>query len=570
MASSKGTPDRRGFRASQGLLALPRPERKGTVVAPSERDRTPEGRPVRGACAVRCHKVSFVALVFCLFWLGVNGAVLADDGAACRLGTARVLLLEQQGKQAEALIAARELSKQDRMCRPAWLRLAALSAKADDWRATEKALQKALRLKPDNGLRLRLAEAFLAQGKAIWARRSLDALSEPLSEKHQARKQYLLALAAWKQDDANTAQEQFEAIAPDQRAAFPLLNYHLGHLQRLHGERLSARRQLETFLDQENLSDTLRQRAEEELELTYQQAKEPGFSLSATVSPLYDSNVVQEPDGQDTTGGKGPDAFGLGLRGNLAWYPLLKPRHRLGLQAGLYRVFYFSDPADDFSLTNAHWQPSYRLRFDGLGRDQELTVSYLGSVSLLDGGALAEEESLYVYSESHAGQLRWLVDEEEFGQSTLRLQSGRALFRHLGRDNTFLRLIWGQSFFFDKERYKLFVEAQARYEDARRDDYDRLGVGPFLGFSALLPWELSLAASFRYEYLNHLASEAGRTWDDERLDHYLIAGLSLGRSFWDHLDIGLRYDLAKNLSTVDTYDYLRHTITLNLTGRGAW
>ena len=90
----------------------------------------------------------------------------------------------------------------------------------------------------------------------------------------------------------------------------------------------------------------------------------------------------------------------------------------------------------------------------------------------------------------------------------------------------------GQSFFFAQERYKLFLEAHVRYEDARREDYDRVGAGPFLGFSALLPLDFSLAASLRYEYLNHLSSEAGRTWEEERIDHAILAGLSVSRAFW--------------------------------------
>ena len=417
-----------------------------------------------------------------IVWLGLlcPGVVCA---AGCLVGVTDGLELERGGQNEAARAAYTRAVENDSTCAAAFVALGRLAAAANDWRAAERALAKARRLLPEDGaLGLRLAEAYLAQDKYTWAVRTLSGLKGRLSDDLEAHRRYLLGVAAIKMGDATAADEHFAAIPETRRETYPQLAYYEGLSLVERQQPVVARDRLESFLSEEGRDRAFDPAARLFLERTYAvQGRDPLIAASLTASPMYDSNVLQQPDDQ-AEAGESPASFGLLLHGALSVNALRLSRHRFGVDLSLTRSFYFEQPAADYAYTGAKLMPRYRLRFRGFGTDQELHVGYIGMVSFLDGGGLSrdEENSIYVYSESHRGFARWVVAERGFGETALHVSSGRTLFHQQGRDNWGVNGALGQTFLLSGDEIKLFVEALGRYEKARRSDYSRWGAGAFV------------------------------------------------------------------------------------------
>ncbi len=479
---------------------------------------------------------------------------------------------QMQQEKEKAREAFNEAIKADKTCREAYLHLAQMLIQEGQQYQAETMLRRAAKNSPgDIQLHFRLSEIYLLEDKAVWAVRTLNKIKDALKgEQHKARWSYLMGLAAIGLEDWSGALKHLDEVSSDRRSGFAPYRYYRGVCLAALGRNMQARAQFDDFLQQKNTGEEFAKDAKLRLDQTYASGpKPPIFSIGLSLTPLYDSNVIQEPEDLELTKDS-PAAFGLDLAIDMSLNLLRMPRHLLGADARVFRSFYFSDTADDYNQTAFAGDPRYRFLFHGFGFDQQIEAGYSFRLSLLDGGPLVDEEDMYVYSESHAGWAKWLIKESDFGETFLRLSFGRYIFRHLARNNYGTQFRAGQSFFFLDSRLKVFAELGARFEDAERQDYDRWAIGPFAGLSGLLPWELGGALWLQYEYLDHYDSDDSPSFKEHRKDHALGLGASLSRTFLDWLDLGMSYKYSRNISSVDLYDYQRHIISLTVGGRYAW
>ncbi len=491
---------------------------------------------------------------------------------ACLYEAARGRLLESRGE----IEAAREAYKHaaSGACLEAHLALARMAVQSGDWKSAEKSLRKALRIRPgDPTLSMRLAECYLAQKKHAWALRTLKGIRpDAIAAKDAPRREYLLGLTALEMDDPKTALEVFERIPKARRTDFPRLDYHRARALSASGRGLDARGAVELFLDDDSRDRRFDPAAQALFESTYADRKpDPPAALSLAASLRYDSNAVQDPSDEKLRTGKDPDSMALGLSAGLSVNPLRRPRHTLGADLTAGTIQYLYGPAMALSWLGGSVTPRYRTRFRTLGRDQEVSMGYSGQVGLLMGGERAEEDHPYVHNESHLGFFRWQLATPDFGDTFLRLGGGRKLYHYFVRDVWTATGTLGQSFFFLNQRLKLFLEAQGRFESARKKDYDRYRVGGFVGLSSLLPERISFTILDRYEYIDHFHSGTDGRWGAARSDHLNTLALSLSRSFLkDSLTPALFYQFTANVSSLDLFHYFRHVAGLSLTWRHAW
>ena len=479
--------------------------------------------------------------------------------------------LEHSNDTTAAVEAYETALKADPSCLNARLSLARMYASRGEWKAAEKQLYRATRLAPERlDISFRLSEAFLAQKKNTWALRTLKKLS-PSSPADRNRWNYLMGLVSMELGDPKTALTHFRAIPKKSSKSLPLLDFYKGQAFLFTGETGEARNAFTRFLDDPASDPRFHEAARQLLERTYgDDAADPWLDLRITLGLQYDSNVVQQPDDQPLDGGKSPGSPAVTAGASLAFSPLRTPRHLAGVDLSFNRSTYFTDPANDFSSTSGTWSARYRHRFHGFGRDQEAYAGYTGALSLLDGGAKADEDSLYLYSETHSGWVKWLIKEDDFGETTVRGGFGRNLYRLLGRNNWSGNGSLGQSFFFLDQKLKLFLEMTGRFEDARRADYDRWSLGPFGGLSASIPGGILLNFWSRYEYIDHFHSDESVSWGQKREDHRISGGAGAAYPFLDDFEVGLNYSLVTNLSSVSFYDYSRHTVSLLFSWRQSW
>ena len=298
-----------------------------------------KGLPVgrKGHPCMASSKGAVFALVGLLvFFLGSTRAV-AEDVSVCRLGTARILLLERSGQADEALAEAERVTQQDGFCRSAWMRQAVLLSARKDWRGTEKALQRALRLGEDNTLRLRLAEVFLAQEKAIWARRTLDGLVDPLTGEEQGPQE--LPFGPGRHPTKRSRRglgTSYGRCGRNNAKTLPLYDYPISVVfSGKTAKRPGSPAQPGAFSRPTEPRRRLASCGRSGTGTDLRARSRTGMDLECHRKPLVRfQRHSGTRTGRTPTGGKGPDAFGLGLRGQAGWFPLHLTASSLGVAGG--------------------------------------------------------------------------------------------------------------------------------------------------------------------------------------------------------------------------------------------
>jgi len=495
-----------------------------------------------------------------------------DPGGRCAFLTARGLWLASQGRNDEAEAAYAQAVKEDSRCAEAYLRMAEIELERGEEYEAETMLSNAARLLPDDHrAALRLAEIYVAGNKPVWALRTLNRIFDKIAdESEMARWNYLMALAALQMDDGAGALKYMDAMPRRERKNYRRYYFYRGVALSKQNMQMEARSAFNRYLNSGDDDAAFRKQAEERIDLTYMKGgRPPIFAFKLALITQYDSNVVQEPEDVSLTSDN-PGAFAEVLALDMSLNVLRMPRHLLGADMRVLRSFYFSETADDFNLTHVGAEPRYRYLFSGAGFDQQIEAAYSFRLGMLDGGPLVEKDDFYVYSESHAGRFGWRMSEIDFGETYADYQFGGNFYHHLARNALAHRLRIGQSFFFLNNRLKAFAELLARFEDAERGDYDRWGINPFAGVTALLPYDINIQGWVQYEHTDHYDSDSSTVWNKRRRDDEIGAGAGISRSFLGWMEIGLDYNYTRNLSTVELYDYQRHLVSLRLAGFYAW
>jgi hypothetical protein len=154
-----------------------------------------------------------------------------------------------------------------------------------------------------------------------------------------------------------------------------------------------------------------------------------------------------------------------------------------------------------------------------------------------------------------------------WGEFSLEYGFGREMFHHLARNRWSHQARISESIFLLNRSLKIFFTLSGRYEDAERSDYDRWGVGGFLGISALLPEEFNLISWIRMERLHHFDSADSPVWDQSRDDLLYAIHLGLHRPIGRYFQIGISFEHKQNWSRVSLFQYRRELISLVLSGR---
>lgn len=507
-------------------------------------------------------------LLLCLF---ISPAKLS--ASSCLYDLAEGLNFEQQSKTQDAVKKYQEAIGKDRKCIAAYLRLAEIYTKQQEWKKAEKALYKASKLDRQNSqLKFALAKCYIMTNKFAWSLRTLKSIDHKSKSFNVNLWNYLMGRVSLEMGDSASAIDYLNAVDKNYRETKPEWNYYLALAYAQSGETVEYRRYISAYLKNDERNHEFNSNAQTMLDKSYEFENDtPLVAVSLSVSAKYNSNVTQDPDDPSSGNQKDPSSMGLGIDASLAVNPLRMARHSLGLNAFYNSTIYFSDPADDFSIFSGTVLPEYSFRFHSSGFDQQFSLAYQGNVSILQGGDRAEEKDFYVYSESHGAIARWAMNEEGFGSTSIRFSFGKNMFRNMVRDNWGQTLNIGQSFFLLDQKLKIYLQALGRYENALKDAYDRWGIGGFTGLTAVLPWQLNISAWLKYEYLDHYNSASETIWNEHRKDNLLKTNLAMSRYvFKDYIEMGISYSLTKNISSVADFDYIRHLVSFKITGRYEW
>ena len=277
----------------------------------------------------------------------------------------------------------------------------------------------------------------------------------------------------------------------------------------------------------------------------------------------YDSNVILEPaEFAPEFGGQGESVRGTAVVG-LTVRPV---RGTVVLEGWgqAYQSLHTSKEADDFNVTQA--RAGVRMRVPTW---KDLDLGYDFALTWLMGGPRVEQDSFYVFEESHGGHLGLnIFDTERFRLSPRFAVSGRfhdALKRDVVRNRMDVTVGW----FLSGGQHKLFVTPFGFYDLASgpADTYDAWSSGVTLGYSASLVWSLSLALSGSYQHTDYLHSSGDVEKPDKRSDDWIQGGVSLSRPIVSTLSVQVGYSYLRSLSTIPTFDYSRHVMRTGLTWR---
>lgn len=423
------------------------------------------------------------------------------------------------------------------------------------------ALAAAARLAPEARLLLDLGQAYLAEGNAAWATRTLRRATELAPDDGAIR--FYLGVALSRLGEAEAAVGELRsarrlgATGAEADAQLALALY-------LAGKHAQAR----DVLDGPALADRSTRAGASRLLRASLQAQGTAASLLSAelgVGAVVDTNPLYE---HETTA---PTALGPTLSGNLVLRPWLTPRHLLWLELAGARSFYLAagegaaeKPVGDASPTELRAGAGYTLRLPK-GEDGpalSLALAYRFGLTFLDGPPPLADPN-HIFLEQHAGQVA-LLRSGEGSESQLRYTFSRSAYADLARTSWSHELGFEHSAALLAGRIRLLGWVTVRQESATSADYNQVVPGLGLGGSLLGPLELVFGARVGYEYRNHLDSVGGVRWREQRVDSNLALTGEVARRLPWRLTLRAVYQRLQNFSTVESFDYGRDLVTLGL------
>lgn len=501
---------------------------------------------------------------------GTEGAVGAGEAVdpATELCFSRARLALAAGRREEALAHVSEALKDNPRHGPSLHLRGLLFVELGRLAEAERDLQALASQRPKDVDLLRLlGRVFADQGKWMWAARQLNAVVELRPKDGPAWLAFGYAL--YRLDERDAAEKVLQRAAElGPRAVMNQARVLLAILR--HGEgRLREARHLSA-----GIRGPAEREAQELTRIIYAEEGRSGrgLNLSFRLGTSFDSNVSMDPVDLRGSGSRG---WLVDMGAHLAWNAATWGRHSVGLGASLFRSFAMNwwEPGScvsDYSLLSGSLSPWWAMRFTSGSIDHELRVGYRGQVITLDGSC-QEDDSLYVFSERHAGTLGWTVTWTDRTSTHVSVETGASLFHHQVRDQAGAILEVGQSIFLLGRHMKLYPELHIRYEGARGDHWTLVAFRPSLALSTLLPGKLDLLSWVDLEVQRYPHSQGYIPWllgpAEDRGDVILRFGVSLGRALTSWLRADLAYRYRWNRSNVETYDYQRHVVGVNLTAK---
>ncbi len=295
---------------------------------------------------------------------------------------------------------------------------------------------------------------------------------------------------------------------------------------------------------------------------------DPASYASLRIGAGYDTNPIYDPfaplsgdpaeAGGETSTGPGAAYATLSLAAEGT--PIRRGPHALGADLFLTRTTYVRDDrADDFDTLRAGTVVRYRLTMARAARRHDLLFRYLFNTTTFDGGPLVEEETFYVFSESHTAVARWTLSPSEAVHVYLEARYGWEGFRDIRRVGPTAGLDLGVNRFLAGGRVKLYLMASLVAKDGWVDAYDYRGPTGFAGCSWRAPWRIDVAGTARYAHRSYFRSTGYEPWGMERIDDVVSSALSISRRMgarW-RLEMDTRY--VWHHATVEAFDYEKLT-----------
>jgi tetratricopeptide (TPR) repeat protein len=431
-----------------------------------------------------------------------------------------------------------------------------------------RALAAAARATPSNlALLVDLGQAYLLEGNAAWAARTLEAALE--LEPKQARARYLHGLALLKLGDPQRAATALagargEGVDESDAALQLSLAYYLsGRYDESRGvlgpafgggDHRAARRLLRASLAAEGRPAALLS-----AELT--------FGAVVDTNPLYDHQATSK------SAGAGP-----AISGSLTLRPWVTPKHAIWGELSAARSFYYPTAdlpagtvgpkeATPSELRGSAFYSFRTEREKGSDSSYEVSGGYSFGLVFLDGEPPLADRN-HIFLEQHVGQLMLQRIRRGHGYSQLRYNLIRSQFADLARSNWGNEVGFEQTFSFLGERLRVLGWLTLRYESAHSSDYNQMVPGLGVGASYLGPLGLVFGLRAGYEHRDHIDSGTSARWSEQRIDNNLAFTAEISRALPWSLRLRAVYQRLQNLSTVTTFDYSRDLISLGVTWSG--
>ncbi len=501
-----------------------------------------------------------VVTVLLVLWAARAGAQETPE-AELLWNHALVLLAQGDDGADEALYEACEAESL-----AACLRGAALAIEAEDLITAQEYLQAALEVAPeDRDIHLSLARVMAANGNYMWAIRELRALEQQGEEVA-----FELGFCLHQLEQHEQAAERLvDAAANDDDEAGISALYAAASLETL-GRLEEARIMAELASDAEE-DPTVVEAGRALRDALRRSAGQPRVPITgfATLSTLYDSNPVMSPDEPPS----GTDGFRLRFQLGLLGEPLGGSWWAIGARLTGSRDQSFTELVRPYDFTSVRAGAHVRFNYE-IGIPNEFRIAYRYGIGMLDGGQGVEEDDFYVYNESHMGIFTYSVLPSPNFVTRLRLETGWVGFHRLARSGVPLKVVLGQSAFLFDGTLKLYFEAGITAAWTEGEQYDRRGITMSLAAAYLTPlWDLEVILNWMYRWSHYpYSTGVGISFDYtrpnlRRRDSVTTLMLEVGRNFLDdHLRVGVRYRVSDNDSSIGAYDYLRHVVSLDITG----
>lgn len=410
------------------------------------------------------------------------------------------------------------------------------------------------------GLRKRYGVVALMAGNLPVAQRELSAALELKPQDAEALA--LLGTALWKLDEQTLAAEKFKAaceinknycelsLAAESSSLYKKAAYEQA-LETLETKDFDA-------AEFDGLFDDIRRAAYERLSL------DKPLSAFIRTGAGYDSNAIYDPEISGKALAEQKSSPFFSFSGGLGATPLLLGFHSLGGDLSASRNFYLNDSADDFDATSLRLSPRYRYSYKLFGIKQNILFRYVFNMMMFDGGPLVEEDSAYVFNESHSARLRLVLKYSESEETRIDAGGGWEGYRDIKRTGEGLDFSISEGSFYLDNRLKFFPGFLFSYFDAYHSAYDSISPGGFLGVSYLAPYEIDAVLRLYFVYTDHFRSGDYENWGKERKDYSATAQLSVSKRFFSFLRPELSAMFDKNYSNVEQFDYSKVVILFSI------
>lgn len=268
----------------------------------------------------------------------------------------------------------------------------------------------------------------------------------------------------------------------------------------------------------------------------------------------YDSNVTLEsvhlsPEfGGRGAAWRGTGAFGL----------VLRPVRGVVVAEGwvnAYQSLHSTPEADDFDVTQL--RSGLRLRVPSLF---ELDVGYDFGLVLLGGGSRVEQESMYVFEESHGAHVGAQLMESKTGRISLQYGLSGRFHSSMRRDVLRHQADGSFGLFAGSGNHRFYLQPRLVYDQplSPNDAYQLWAAGVTLAYSGRLPWSCSLSTQVAYQRADYFRSSGDFGVPERRVDDTLKTSLQVTRPLFSGLSAGVGYAWVRNFSTVAAFDTSRH------------